>query len=146
MVAKMNIVHELLKSKNLNVTEIRRRVIVSLLQPGKALTHKEIEESLERDLGPVDRVTLYRTIRVLLEKGIIHQIPIDAQQVKYKLADGQKKSDHPHFLCSSCDRLVCMPQLNIKQEMLPFGFTIQSVSLVIEGVCPNCTTDNNQNI
>lgn len=138
MVAKNTLVNELLKSKSLNVTDIRRRVMIALMQPGRALTQKELEEELERQLGQVDRVTLYRTIRVLLEKGIIHQIPIDAQLVKYKLAGEHKKSDHPHFHCSCCNKLVCMPQLNIKQNMLPGGFTMQTVSLVIEGVCPQC--------
>jgi len=138
MVAKVMLVNELLKSKGLNVTDIRRRVLIALMQPGRALTQKELEEELERQLGQVDRVTLYRTIRVLLEKGIIHQIPIDAQLVKYKLAGEHKKSDHPHFHCSCCNKLVCMPQLNIKQNMLPGGFTMQTVSLVIEGVCPQC--------
>ncbi len=145
MVAKATLIYELLKSKSLNVTDIRRRVMMVLMQPGRALTQKELEEELEKQLGQVDRVTLYRTIRVLLGKGIIHQIPIDAQLVKYKLAGDHKKSDHPHFHCSCCNRLVCMPQLNIQQDMLPGGFTLQSVSLVIEGMCPQCNNIDNLN-
>ena len=138
MVAIVDPVNDILKSKNLNVTEIRRQVLMLLLEPGKALTQKEFEESLELPLGQVDRVTLYRTIKILLDKRVIHQITIDAQTVKYKLAGAHKQSNHPHFHCSHCDRLMCMPQLKIEQNMLPDGFVMESSNLLIDGVCKEC--------
>lgn len=145
MVANVNVANDILKSKNLNVTEIRRQVVKLLLEPGRALTQKEIEEALEEKMGRVDRVTLYRTIRVLLKKIVIHQIAIDAQVVKYKLAGEYKINNHPHFHCCCCDRLVCMPQLKIEQDMLPDGFVMQSSSLVIDGVCPECSGKRTKN-
>lgn len=141
MVAKIMSVEKLLKSRHLNVTDIRRRLLLLLFEPGKALTQKELEESLELEMGSIDRVTLYRTIKVLLEKQVIHQIAVDGQVVKYKLAGGHKKSDHPHFHCCKCNRLVCMPQVNINRELLPDGFIILSSSLIIEGICPQCHSD-----
>lgn len=138
MVAKINEISALLKSKGLNVTEIRRQLVALLIVPGSALTQKEIEEALERELGSVDRVTLYRNLRVLMEKKVIHQIPMDAQTIKYKLAGPYKKVDHPHFHCSHCDKLLCMPQVKIAEHMLPGGFVIQSSHLIIEGVCNLC--------
>lgn len=129
---------DILRSSGLNVTEIRCRVVVLLLQPGKALTQKELEEALESQMNQVDRVTLYRTIKVLLEKKVIHQITIDSQIVKYKLAGEHRRSDHPHFHCCCCDRLLCMPQIKIEQDMLPGGFIMQTSNLIIEGVCPDC--------
>jgi Fur family ferric uptake transcriptional regulator len=147
MVAKITEVDKLLRSKRLNVTEIRRQVLLLLNEPGKALTHKELEESLEQEMGSIDRVTLYRTIKVLLGKQVIHQITVDAQVVKYKLAGEHKKSNHPHFHCSRCNRLVCMPQVSIDPELLPDGFIIVSSSLIIEGICPQCHPgDSSKNI
>jgi Fur family transcriptional regulator, ferric uptake regulator len=138
MVAKINEITDLLKSKGLNVTEIRRQLVALLFTPGSALTQKEIEEELEQELGSVDRVTLYRNLRILMEKQVIHQITIDAQTVKYKLAGAHKKTDHPHFHCSCCDKLLCMPQVKIAENMLPGGFVIKSSQLIIEGLCDLC--------
>lgn len=138
MVAKINKITSLIKDKGLNVTEIRRQLVALLWTPGSALTQKEIEEALEQELGSVDRVTLYRNLRLLMEKQVIHQIPMDAQTVKYKLAGAHKKVDHPHFHCSHCDKLLCMPQVKIEENMLPGGFVIQSSHLIIEGVCDLC--------
>jgi Fur family ferric uptake transcriptional regulator len=139
MVAKINEISSLLKSKGLNVTEIRRQLVALLLTPGSALTQKEIEEFLGAKMGAVDRVTLYRNLRLLMEKHVIHQIPIDAHTVKYKLAGEHKKVDHPHFHCSHCDKVLCMPQLKIEENMLPGGFVIESSHVIIEGVCDLCT-------
>jgi Fur family transcriptional regulator, ferric uptake regulator len=141
MVAKIHSVSKILKSINLNVTDVRRLVLLQLMEPGVALTQKEIEEALEQELGQVDRVTLYRTIRILLEKEVIHQITIDAQTVKYKLAGNNRKNDHPHFHCSLCDNLVCMPQIKIDEQMLPGGYLMQSSNLLIEGVCAICNKE-----
>ena len=141
MVANTNTISALLKSKGLNTTEIRRQLISLLISPGTALTQKEIEEALEAEMGSVDRVTLYRNIRVLLKKHLIHQIPIDAQTVKYKLAGKYKKVDHPHFHCSHCDKLLCLPQVTIEEDMLPEGYIIESSQLIIEGICAMCNKD-----
>ncbi|MGQ1945816.1 Fur family transcriptional regulator [Geofilum sp. OHC36d9] len=138
MVANYNFADELLRSKKLNITDIRRQVVAALLEPAKALTQKEIEEVLVQNCENIDRVTLYRTIKTLLNKGIIHQITIDVHTVKYKLAGEHKKNDHPHFHCCQCDRLVCMPQIKIQEDMLPGGYSMQSSQVVIEGICPEC--------
>ncbi len=137
-----NSVDIILKNKNLNVTEIRRHIISLLQKPGTALTQKELEEELEKTLETVDRVTLYRTIKTLLEKSIIHPITIDANTVKYKLIGEFKKGDHPHFLCCKCNKVVCMPQLEINKEMLPNGFLVSSSQVVIEGTCPKCNINS----
>ncbi len=138
MVASNSRITEILKHNNVTVTDIRRQVIALLLEPGKALTQKEIEIALEKMSGSVDRVTVYRTIKVLLKHQVIHKIPIDEQTIKYKLAEANNKSYHPHFQCESCNKLMCMPQIQIEQNLLPDGYLMQSSSLVIEGVCAIC--------
>lgn len=138
MVAKISEIDSLIRSKGLNATDIRRKVVKLLYAPGTALTQKEIEEELEKAFGTVDRVTLYRTIKALTEKDIIHQISIDSHTIKHKLVREHVANEHPHFHCSMCNKLICMPQLNIDENMLPGGFRIESSSVLIEGVCSIC--------
>lgn len=144
MVAKNDTVIQLLRSKRLNVTDIRLQLLHLLLEPGTALSQKELEERMSSEGHSVDRVTLYRSIRTLLDKQVIHPITIDAQTVKYKLAGDHKKSDHPHFLCSHCQRMICMPQLSPSTKDLPEGFTLQSAQLLLEGLCPHCSLTTKQ--
>ncbi|TCO10735.1 Fur family transcriptional regulator [Natronoflexus pectinivorans] len=138
MVANLDDINSLLKSKKLNVTEVRQQIVYALMQPGTALSQKEIEEWLIERISTVDRVTLYRNIKTLMQKKLIHQIAVGPNSVKYKLAGKHKSAEHPHFQCELCNRLVCMPHIKVDAEHLPHGFVMKSTKLIIEGVCASC--------
>jgi len=132
----MEEVLDYIKSFGLSGTLIRKQIIGCLWGDGVALTQKEIEESLP---GVPDRVTLYRTLKLFAEKGIVHKIVIDEDTQKYKLAGRFRKNDHAHFHCIKCNKLLCMPQLNVDLKGLPSGFRYQSALLVVEGICDCCS-------
>lgn len=131
----MEDVAEYIKSFGLSGTAIRKQIVSCLWGDGVALTQKEIEERLP---GDPDRVTLYRTLRLFTERGIVHKIVIDEDTRKYKLAGRFRKSDHAHFYCTKCKKLLCMPQLHLDLQGLPSGFRFQSARVVIEGICDCC--------
>ncbi|MFW5754761.1 MAG: hypothetical protein ACOCV9_08150, partial [Marinilabiliaceae bacterium] len=58
----------------------------------------------------------------------------------YKLAGNFRRSDHAHFYCSRCHKLLCMPGVDVDTRGLPSGFQVFSTRLVIEGVCNNCAS------
>ena len=132
----MENITEYIKSFGLSGTVIRKQIVSCLWGDGVALTQKEIEERI-----PVmpDRVTLYRTLKLFVLKGIVHKIVIDETTQKYKLAGRFRKKDHAHFYCTKCHRVHCMPQLKIDFQGLPSGFRIQSARLVVEGICDYCS-------
>jgi Fur family ferric uptake transcriptional regulator len=136
MVAFKGNISEFLRTYGLSGTSIRRQIISHLDGEGVALTQKEIEEKLPEE---TDRVTLYRTLRLFTEKGIIHKIVIDGETQKYKLAGRFRKSDHAHFYCTRCKKLICMPQLNVDLSGLPEGFHFECARLIVEGICDHCS-------
>lgn len=136
MVASNDRIPQLLRTFGLSGTMIRRQVIGLLWGDGVALTQKEIEEQLPQE---TDRVTLYRTLKLFTEKGIVHKIVLNEETQKYKLAGHFKKSDHPHFYCINCHKLLCMPQINVDTSHLPPGFECRSSRVVVEGICDQCS-------
>jgi Fur family ferric uptake transcriptional regulator len=136
MVAEIRSISKLLHDYGLSETSIRREVLNLLWGDGVAYTQKELEEQLP---GNPDRVTLYRTLKLFSEKKIVHKIVIDGEISKYKLARHFLSSDHAHFYCIRCRKLLCMPQLDVNCEKLPAGFSFQSVRLVVEGICDQCS-------
>jgi Fur family ferric uptake transcriptional regulator len=136
MVADMEIIADFLKSHGLAGTVIRKQVLNQLWEDETALTQKEIEERLPTE---TDRVTLYRTLKLFTEKGILHKIVLNGDTQKYKRAGHFRKSDHAHFYCSQCHKLLCMPQLDVDLSDLPPGFHFSSASLVVEGICDHCS-------
>lgn len=134
----MDEVLDYIKNFGLSGTTIRKQIISCLWGDGVALTQKEIEERLP---GDPDRVTLYRTLKLFAEKGIVHKIVIDEATQKYKLAGRFRKSDHAHFYCIQCHKILCMPQLNVDLKGLPSGFRFQSARVVVEGTCDFCASN-----
>lgn len=143
MVASRDHISRLLRTYGVSETAIRKEVLYLLWGDGVALTQKEIEAGLSSSL---DRVTLYRNLKLFTEKGLLHKIVINEDTHKYKLAGSFRRSDHAHFYCTRCRKLLCMPDVDVDAGGLPPGFQVFSTRLVIEGVCSNCAADeNNQN-
>jgi Fur family ferric uptake transcriptional regulator len=65
-------IDDLLKKNHLSITGGRRRILELFLQQEGALSHSDIEKKAGEKF---DRVTVYRTLQVFLEKGLIHSIP-----------------------------------------------------------------------
>ncbi|WP_010662073.1 Fur family transcriptional regulator [Marinilabilia salmonicolor] len=139
MVANNKDISSFLKTHGLAGTIIRKQVLSHLWGDGVALTQKEIEEKLPPE---TDRVTLYRTLRLFTEKGIVHKIVLNGETQKFKIAGRFRKSDHAHFYCTKCHKLLCMPQLDVDLSDLPEGFQFSSARLVVEGICDTCSQKN----
>ena len=129
-----------LKEFNLRHTNGREEVLDLFLNAGHALAHHDIENGLGPDH---DRVTIYRTLRTFLDKGLIHKILDDEGGAKYALCretcvDGHHQHDHAHFKCEACGQTTCLEQVNIPVVALPEGYNRKEMNLLIQGVCQDC--------
>lgn len=129
----------LLKKKNLSITDSRKKILALFLQSNDALAHGDIEKKAGEKF---DRVTVYRTLQVFVEKGIIHTIPTADNSVLYALCkdcrEGHHHDDHVHFVCSNCNKTICLDDVVSPQIQLPEGYAPHSVQVVINGVCRDC--------
>lgn len=126
---------EYLKQFGLRKTAIREEVVLLLSNSKEALSARELEDKME---GPVDRVTLYRTLKLFDEKKMIHKIILDDQTTRYVLVNPVRGTQHPHFHCIVCDKVVCLPNSPLPSCQLPEGFSAQSQSTIVEGICKKC--------
>ncbi len=129
---------DILSQFGLSRTSIRTKLVTLLLEESEALTSKEIEQKLDEE---IDRVTLYRTIKLFEEKNLIHKIVIDDHTAKYRLVNSEKSIDHPHFHCTECDKVVCLPEMPLPDCGLPEGFSAKTQNTIVEGKCPKCNND-----
>jgi Fur family ferric uptake transcriptional regulator len=137
---KNNVV-DILRSNNLSVTD-SRKIILSLFLHKKdgALKHADIERSASNKL---DRVTIYRTLQVFSDKGIIHSIPGLDGIARYALChdgceEGQHHDNHVHFVCTKCGTTQCIDHVTIPSVSLPKGYQPSQMEMVITGVCDRC--------
>lgn len=104
----------ILRQYDLRHTDTRENILNGFLQKTTALSHSDIEVYLNDGF---DRVTIYRTLKTFLDKGIIHKILDDNGGVKYALckdqcASGHHHHDHVHFKCSECNETFCFRKIS----------------------------------
>jgi len=133
--------NEILRRKNLSVTDSRRKILTLFLSTPDAMAHGDIEKKAGEKF---DRVTIYRTLQTFVEKGIVHTIPTADNSVLYALCkdctEGHHHDDHVHFVCSACDRTICLDDVISPKIDLPEGYKADSVQVVIHGTCKDCNT------
>jgi Fur family ferric uptake transcriptional regulator len=128
-----------LADKNITPTAMRILVLNSLLIQSSAVSLSDIE----KNLGPADRVTIYRTLKTFEEKGLVHSIDDGTGSPKYALCPeacgaSEHHDLHVHFYCTACKETFCLPNSKIPQVQLPNKFTAVEMNLVVKGVCSKC--------
>lgn len=131
---------DILKEKKLRSTPFRKEVLELFLQNEHAISIQDIEEQL----GDHDRITLYRTIKSFIEKGIIHEIVMPGDIRTLALCDdvcghdkGVHEHQHIHFQCRKCEKVFCVETSSLPKIELP-GFTIEEKEIQARGVCDKC--------
>ncbi|MBX2952649.1 MAG: transcriptional repressor [Leadbetterella sp.] len=132
--------NDILKNTGLRVTETRQVILERFQEKTAAISQSDIEGELGEN---IDRVTVYRTLKTFVEKGIIHKILDDKGGIKYALCKeqchpGHHHHDHLHFKCSVCLQTTCLEKNFIPEISLPAGYLKQEVNILVQGVCPNC--------
>lgn len=131
--------NEILHRKELSSTESRRKILSLFFTSNDALTHGNIEKEVG---NKYDRVTIYRTLQTFEEKGIIHTIPTADNAILYALCkdcnEGHHHDDHVHFICTNCEKTICLDDVVSPKIELPKGYVADNVQVVINGVCKDC--------
>ncbi|HKP32485.1 MAG TPA: Fur family transcriptional regulator [Chitinophagaceae bacterium] len=130
----------ILKKNQLSITESRMKILGLFLNHTGALAHADIERNAGEKF---DRVTVYRTLQTFVEKGIIHSIPTADNSIRYALckddcADGHHHDNHVHFVCTNCQKTICLDDVTVPEVRLPKGFTVEQQEMVVSGICAEC--------
>ncbi len=132
---------KVLTNYELKRTTCRLEVLEILFNSKQALTQSDIEKYVSPSH---DRVTVYRTLKSFLEKGLIHKVLDDGGGVKYALCSECAKDfhnhEHVHFKCKNCHKTLCLDNVAIPKINLPDGYKVDEKNLLIQGVCQNCST------
>lgn len=137
----MSKAHALLKEFRLRSTHSRLDIVNLFIGQPHALSYTDIE----RQFAPLyDRVTVYRTLKTFLDKGMIHKVLDDTGALKYALCSGAcsahgHQHNHVHFKCSRCGQTNCLETVEIPPVSLPQGYLPTELNLLVQGVCQTCS-------
>lgn len=114
---------------------VQRLAIMSYLLQTKSHPHADdIYLSLLPSMPTLSRTTVYSTLKLFAEKGVILALNHDDKGARY---DGCT-APHAHFLCNVCSSLYDFPVEKIEHKDVPDSFEIQEVQLMYKGICKNC--------
>jgi Fur family ferric uptake transcriptional regulator len=135
---KINEFKEILKKRNLKATSYRLNLLTKMQNNGSAMSYSNIQSTMQ----PIDRVTLYRTIEKLKEKGIIHTAFQSNNEIYYAICGMDCSSEnhihnHIHFKCLNCETVTCEDVLNSLNISLP-KHEIHNISVNVKGICEVC--------
>ena len=130
-----------LKASGLGHTPNRHRVLEVIGNNSSPLSAQQIFDTLSR-CDNINRVTVYRILDLLVDKGLVERINGGGRSFVYGLAPNENHPAHPHFYCKSCGNLECLnPQsLNVDLQHMQrtFAGLIENVEVRVDGVCKNC--------
>lgn len=129
----------LLKSVNLRRTTARIAVLAVLLKASKPVTQEQVAVKLGADMP--NKVTIYRTLKRLLDAGLVHKAFIQKRTWHFELAHNcTEKQCHPHFTCIRCGATQCLMGLSTSIiSGLKKGFIVHRQQVRLEGLCPGCS-------
>ncbi len=129
---------DMLHEKQQRATPARLAILELLERAKRPLSVHGIIRGLGRD--SMDYTTVYRTVTLLKNIGLIRQIDFHHNHAHFELA---LLGDHHHVVCKKCHTIVDVPHCNVrrmeKEALEESGFdAITEHTLEFFGVCRAC--------
>jgi Fur family transcriptional regulator, peroxide stress response regulator len=99
----------------------------------------EVYRRVRQELPRISLATVYRNLQRLVEDGKIRTVLLGERVARYD----PETSDHDHFICQSCGRVIDLFLERARQiDLTPLandGYIVTTHNLMIYGVCQVCT-------
>ncbi len=127
-----------LQNAGLELTDHRQTVLRAVANAENPCSAPEIFEQLKQG---INRVTVYRILDLLVEKGVLNRLGLGEKSQRFCLRGAEPGEEHAHFHCTKCDKYLCLETPGISldsQAMLTIPMDIEHVDIRLEGVCQSC--------
>ncbi len=134
-----------IRDGGLRATASRIAVLRELRRAKRPVSHADIVERLQGE--PWDRATLYRNLIDLANCGLARKVELGDRVWRFDGSKSEHAHDatlHPHFVCTACGGVECLPQVSIsrgKQGDLPRAILSKQVEVHVRGLCDRCITE-----
>jgi len=131
---------EFLEIRGEKLTEPRRILVRHIFDSHKHFDADELVTELHNAGRRVSRSTVYRTLRLLVEAGLLRELRL-TNRTAYEHDYGYPSHDHLH--CTECNRVFEFRNDEIRRlaeaVSLEHGFRASGHRFIITGVCPTCS-------
>ncbi|WP_320672589.1 Fur family transcriptional regulator [Patulibacter defluvii] len=119
----------------------REAVLEELAGSGGCCSAAELELRLRRGVRPVGDATVYRTLNLLGELGLVQPFDPGDRVMRFELVLPSGEHHH-HAVCERCGATVAFEDEGLEQAIARVadrtGYRIDAHDLVLRGACPDC--------
>lgn len=113
-----------------------RELLLQIIEDHAHLDAEEIYRIAQKERPQIGLATVYRTLAVLKDLGIIRTINLGENHGHYEILS----EDHVHFVCLTCGRVTDIPVPRaLHKAAKDEQFSVQRTRLVLFGTCRFCT-------
>lgn len=135
-----------LQVKHLRKTPERFAILDKVFDVAEHFSIESLYESLEGETYHVSRATVYNTIQLLIDCGLVRRHQFDHNSARYERVPGV--GNHHHLICTQCGKIkeVRDPELIrvLNAKRYPTFHTDYFV-LYVYGICSRCAKRNRKN-
>ena len=143
------------KGYGYRITVGREAVMNVLAKAKEHLSAEDIYMHVHSDYPSVGLTSVYRTLEVLVNMGLIYKFDFGDGRARYELAEGPKgEGHHHHLVCTGCGRVIDYADF-IDEELAllkkteaglsgKYNFTITNHLIQFYGLCHHCQSKKNE--
>ena len=138
-----------LQGYGFRLTASREAILEVLTNTDKHLSAEDIYMTVHLKYPAIGLTTIYRTLELLEQTGIVSKFEFGHGRAKYELSEEySNKKHHHHLICKKCRKIVDYTDF-IKKEreyinkaeaglQNKYGFDIDDHLIHFYGTCPDC--------
>lgn len=136
-------VKEELKKNGYKLTGPRLAILEYMISNDNHPDMQEIYEGIRADNPGIGMATVYRTVDLFLELGILRALTLRNSRLRYEL--NRPDDHHHHLICTGCGKVTEFGSCNFRlisgEIEQVTRFKIFEHNLEAYGLCPQCSTN-----
>ncbi len=129
---------KVIENRGGRLTNQRRSIIEKAVSLGRPYTAEELYDEARRLNAKISRATVYRTLPLLLETGMLRKIHLDQEPARYE-PNLSSQGYHSFIWCLDCDQMIEFDDycLDLREAALikNLGFLARDVRLRVDANC-----------
>jgi Fur family ferric uptake transcriptional regulator len=136
---RMELFHSRLRERGLKSTAPRDDIARVFFDLGRHISAEELYAEVKKINPHVGYATIYRTLKLLKECGLLSERHFDEGQARYEVAGEQH---HDHFICEHCGKIIEFEDDAIERMQQDvarkLGVTLHRHKMELYGLCADC--------
>jgi Fur family ferric uptake transcriptional regulator len=130
---------ETLTRAGCRVTQQRAVILDAVCAGGGHTTLSDIQARVVKTNPGIDRSTIYRTLKLFVELGIVVSAEAGDDEPSYEVA---KAVQHHHLICRTCGHEIEIDEADLAPLVSHlagrYGFQVETDHLMLFGMCSAC--------